>query len=124
MSEARILHFDDPLPPPVTDQPAPDRAIGPPPQRTTWERYQGEGGALSVGEWACQPGAWRIRFHPHRHEFFQVLSGRLSIADSAGYTRQFGPGEAGIIPAGFVGVFTVLEPVRKRYVMFDQPGSV
>ena len=31
-----------------------------------------------------------------------------------------GPGEAGIIPAGFIGTFEVIERVRKRYVMLDR----
>ena len=68
-----------------------------------------------------EPGAWRIAFHEGRHEFFQVLSGRLRIVDAAGNGREFGPGDAGIIPAGFIGTFEVLERVRKRYAMIDRP---
>jgi uncharacterized cupin superfamily protein len=60
---------------------------------------------------------------PARHEFFQVISGRLRIVDAAGQAREFGPGDAGIIPAGFVGTFEVLEAVTKRYVMLDRQGQ-
>lgn len=116
-----LVHFADPLPPPATDRPAPERAIGPPPLRTTWEAYATAEG-LSVGEWACAPGAWRIAFHERRHEFFHVLEGRLRIVDAAGHAREFGPGDAGVIPAGFRGRFEVLEAVRKRYVMIDPPA--
>ena len=117
-----LIHFSDPAPASVSDRPAPGRAIGPPPLRTTWEFYAAPGDALSIGEWACEPGRWAIAFHPHRHEFFHVLEGRLRIHDEAGGVREFGPGEACVIPAGFRGSFEVLEPVRKRYVMIDAPG--
>lgn len=115
----RLIHFSDPAPTPEIDRPAADRAIGPAPERTTWERYASSSEALSIGEWACEPGAWKIAFHPHRHEFFHVISGRLRITDDAGEAREFGPGDAAVIPAGFRGVFEVIEAVHKRYVMID-----
>ena len=115
-----VIHFSDPAPDPVEDRPALSRAIGTPPLRLTAERYRAEDGALSIGEWACEPGAWRIAFHAGRHEFFQVLSGRLRLIDDAGHARDFGPGDACVIPAGFKGVFEVLETVTKRYVMVDR----
>ncbi|MFC5302025.1 cupin domain-containing protein [Azospira restricta] len=117
----RLVHFADPLPPPATDRPAPERALGPSPLRTTWEAYAAADG-LSIGEWACEPGAWRIAFHDRRHEFFHVLEGRLRIVDEDGRAREFGAGDAGVIPAGFRGTFEVLAAVRKRYVMIDPPA--
>jgi uncharacterized cupin superfamily protein len=118
-----LIHFSDPLPTPTVDRPAPERAIGPPPARTTWEAYASDAESLSIGEWACEPGQWRIDFHPRRHEFFHVLEGRLRITDESGIAREFGPGDAGVIPAGFRGGFEVIEHVRKRYVMIDVPVS-
>ena len=118
-----LIHFSDPLPAPNHDRPPPERAIGEPPYRSTQEVYTSTEESLSVGEWSCTPGAWRIAFHAHRHEFFHVLDGRLRIVDAAGSAREFGPGDAGVIPAGFCGTFEVLEPVRKRYVMIDAPAS-
>lgn len=115
----RLIHFGDPAPTPSQDRPSPERAISTPPLRTTWERHASEAEALSIGEWACEPGAWKIAFHAHRHEFFHVLEGRLRIHDDAGNMREFGPGDACIIPPGFRGMFEVLEPVKKRYVMID-----
>lgn len=115
-----LIAFADPAPAAAEDRPAADRAIGPAPLRLTAERYVAEDGAVSIGDWACEPGAWRIRFHPGRHEFFQVLEGRLRISDEAGNAREFGPGDACVIPAGFSGTFEVLEAVKKRYVMLDR----
>jgi len=76
-----------------------------------------------MGVWACEPGAWKIAFHAHRHEFFQVLEGRLQLIADGGEVREYGPGDAAIIPAGFSGVFKVIEAVKKRYVMVDQPAG-
>ena len=115
-----VIHFSDPAPDPVEDRPALSRAVGVPPRRLTYERYAADGGAVSMGDWECEPGAWRIAFHEGRHEFFQVLSGRLRLIDDAGHARNFGPGDACVIPAGFKGVFEVLETVTKRYVMVDR----
>ena len=39
------------------------------------------------GEWACEPGSWKIAFHAHRHEFFQVLAGHLRVVDEAELER-------------------------------------
>mgnify|MGYP000905466078 FL=1 len=119
-----LIHFSDPLPAPTTDRPSPDRAIGAPPLRTTWEAYAAADESLSIGEWACEPGHWTIAFHAHRHEFFHVLEGRLRIIDEGGFAREFAPGDACVIPAGFRGSFEVIERVRKRYVMIDVPVSV
>lgn len=116
-----LIHFSDPPPPAKEDRTAPERAIGPAPLRRTVERYAASGGALSVGEWSCPPGAWRIRFHAGRHEFVLVMRGRIRITGGDGVAREIGPGEACVIPAGFEGVFEVLEAVDKRYVMLDTP---
>ena len=63
-----VIHFADPAPAPVEDRPAASRAIGVPPLRLTAERYVAEEGALSMGDWECEPGAWRIAFHTGRHD--------------------------------------------------------
>ena len=115
----KLITFDT-LPPVALDQPAAERCIGTPPQRSTWSVYQGDGGAVDCGVWACEPGAWRIAFHGNRHEFFHVLEGHLRITDADGTAKEFGPGDACVIPAGFKGVFEVLTPVRKYYVMMDR----
>jgi uncharacterized cupin superfamily protein len=118
-----LVDFSDPLPTPTTDRPTPERAIGKPPLRTTWEAYTNADKGLSIGEWACEPGIWKIAFHAQRHEFFHILEGRLRIVADTGEVRDFGPGDACVIPAGFIGRFEVLETVRKRYVMIDAPTA-
>lgn len=100
------------------DHPRPDRVVAGNPLRTTRNHYQREG--MAAGEWCCETGAWRIAFADNKDEFFHVISGRLRITDPTGRACEFAPGDSGIIPAGFSGVFEVLEPVRKHYVIVEQ----
>lgn len=109
--------------PPAYDHPRPDRLIEGNPQRTTFEHFLSATGDLSAGIWACEPGAWRIAFAPGKDEFFCVISGRIRIADADGVAREFGPGDACIIPGGFTGSFEVIESVRKYFVVIDRPAS-
>ena len=109
-----LATFSDLNTPPVCDFPRPERLVAGNPQRATWTRFERDG--MSAGLWGCEPGAWRIAFGDDTDEFFHVLSGRIRITDEAGLAREFGPGEACVIPAGFKGVFEVLETVMKHYV--------
>lgn len=103
---------------PEIDYPHPDRLVSGNPTRTTWNHYDING--VSSGLWDCEPGAWNIAFAKGKDEFFHVISGRLRITDASNVAREFGPGDAGIIPAGFTGVFEVLAHVRKHYVIIDR----
>lgn len=103
---------------PEIDYPRPDRLVSGNPTRTTWNHYEANG--VSSGLWDCEPGAWRIAFAEGKDEFFHVITGRIRITDAQGTAREFHPGEAGIIPGGFIGFFEVLEHVRKHYVIIDR----
>lgn len=103
------------------DHPRPDRRVTGNPLRTTWNHYERDG--VSAGTWACEAGAWRIAFAMGTDEFFHVLSGRIRITDQEGVAREFGPGDACVIPGGFTGLFEVLEPVRKHYVFVKRQGE-
>lgn len=100
------------------DHPRPDRLVQGNPLRSTWNHYESDG--VSCGVWACEPGAWRIEFAPGKDEFFHVLEGRLQITNAQGVVKAFGPGDAGVIPAEFTGVFEVLDRVKKHYVIIDR----
>ncbi|GAA5175693.1 cupin domain-containing protein [Niveibacterium umoris] len=115
-----LIHFSDPLPEPAPDRPRPDRLIQGNPARLTWTLHESADSLTSAGYWACEVGAWRIAFPAGKEEYFHVLEGRIRIADAHGHAREFGPGEAGVIPAGFEGSFEVIEPVRKHFVVVDR----
>lgn len=112
--------FSAATPAPTFDHPRPDRLVRGNPLRTTHEYFLAPAGDLSAGIWACEPGAWRIAFPPGKDEFFCVIEGHIRISDSHGQAAEFGPGDAGVIPAGFSGCFEVLTPVRKHYVVLER----
>lgn len=100
------------------DHPRPDRLERGNPLRTTWTRYANAG--MTAGTWACEPGAWRIAFAKGKDEFFHVLEGCIRITDENGTAQTFRAGDACVIPAGFKGLFEVLEPVRKHFVVVER----
>jgi uncharacterized cupin superfamily protein len=105
---------------PALDHPKAERLVHGKPLRKTYTHYANADGTVDAGLWECEPGAWRIDFADKRDEFFHVLQGRIRITAEAGEAREFGPGMPCLIPAGFKGLFEVLEPVRKIYVMIDR----
>jgi uncharacterized cupin superfamily protein len=100
------------------DRPRPDRLVAGNPLRSTWNHYAEAG--VAAGRWFCEPGAWRIAFADGKDEFFHVISGRLRITDADGQVSDFGPGDAGVIPGGFTGVFEVVDAVTKHYVLVER----
>jgi len=117
-----ITHFSQVIDA-VEDRPRPDRLLQGNPLRHTWAHYETADEALSCGIWACETGAWRICFADNKHEFFCVISGVVRLHDEAGSVVEVKAGEAAVIPAGFVGVFEVVEPVRKYFVVSQTPAQ-
>ncbi|MDR6636979.1 cupin domain-containing protein [Paenarthrobacter nitroguajacolicus] len=68
-----------------------------------------------VAAWEGQPGWVRIDNWPY-HEVCVIQEGRVAVEDTAGLRREFGSGEAFVIPAGFSGIWHTLEPARKIFV--------
>ena len=101
------------------DHPKPERRVRGNPLRLTRNLYDSGDGSFSCGLWQCEPGAWNIDFPANKEEYFHVLEGRIRITGPTGEAREFGPGEACVIPAGFKGLFEVLAPVTKHYVLRD-----
>lgn len=115
-----LIHFAASTPKPQFDHPRPDRLLSGNPLRTTHSHYECKG--VHAGVWECEPGAWRIEFASNKDEFFHVIEGRLRILDETGQGPEFGPGDSGVIPCGFAGVFEVMEQVKKHYVVIERQG--
>lgn len=118
-----ITSFDSPATLPSYDHPRPDRLLSGNPRRTTWHHFTSASGDMDAGVWACEVGSWRIAFADNKDEFFFVTEGRCRLVDEQGHAVEAGPGSAMVIPAGFKGIFEVLEPVKKHYVIVERkPG--
>lgn len=114
---SRLIDFQHQQTEPEYDHPRPDRVVRGNPRRTTWNHFTSASGEVSAGVWSCEVGSWRIEFGPALDEFFYVISGRVRVVGDDGQTVEVGPGESIVIPAGFKGVFDVVEPVTKHYVI-------
>ena len=68
-----------------------------------------------VGEWSCGVGAWRVAYD--EWEFCHVLEGACELVPDGGATQRFSTGDSFVIEPGFKGVWRVLEPMRKRFVV-------
>lgn len=112
-----IVSFSGPRPAPSVDHPRPDRLLRGDPVRTTWSYFEHPSQRVFAGEWACETGAWRIEVPDTQIEVCTLISGRVRLTDQQDRSVEFGPGETFVVPAGFVGVWDTLEPLRKIYVI-------
>ncbi|WP_309066133.1 cupin domain-containing protein [Microbacterium sp.] len=67
------------------------------------------------GLWEGRPGAVSFDEWPYT-EFCVMLEGRVAVVDHAGRRREFGAGEAFVVPKGFRGTWETIEPSRKYFV--------
>jgi uncharacterized cupin superfamily protein len=78
-------------------------------------------GRFFGGIWRSSPGAWRVSYT--ENELCVLTEGRVRITDDAGNTCTYGPGDCFVVPAGFRGLWEVLEPARKIYAIFEPPAG-
>jgi uncharacterized protein len=112
-----LVSFGGVLPDVERDFPRPERLVRGNPERRTWNRYSDPTGRFHAGEWACEPGAWRIEVASNLQEFCTLHEGRVRLTDDAGRSVEFGPGDSFVLPGGFQGTWDTLEPLRKTYVI-------
>jgi uncharacterized cupin superfamily protein len=87
------------------------------PRQTAWVHYTDPSGRFTAGLWHSERGCWKI--HYTEEEYCQVLEGLSVITDQAGTAVTVRAGEEFVIPAGFSGTWEVVEPTRKRFVIYE-----
>jgi hypothetical protein len=93
---------------------AADRLLeGAPITETRLDYQQGE--AVFAGEWSAGVGAWRVSYD--EWEFCHVLEGACELVGDDGETHRFQAGDSFVIEPGFTGVWRVLQPMKKRFVV-------
>jgi uncharacterized protein len=115
-----IIAFTQQTTAPEYDHPRTERLVRGNPQRTTWNHYTNDSGEVFSGVWACEAGSWRIEMGDTEDEFFFVTHGRCRLIDESGHAVEVKSGESLVIPAGFKGVFDVLEPMQKHYMIVER----
>lgn len=98
------------------DYPRPERLVQGNPKRLTQSLYEHPN--MECGIWHCEVGAWHIEFAQNKQEFFQIIEGLVRLHDTQNQSViEICAGHAGIIPPNFKGIFEVVEPVKKYYVI-------
>lgn len=92
---------------------AADRVLDGAPMTETRLDYEHDG--TYAGEWAADGGAWRVQYD--EWEFCHVLEGTCEITPAGGEPMRFAAGDSFVIEPGFVGVWRVIAPMRKRFVV-------
>jgi uncharacterized cupin superfamily protein len=91
------------------------------PAQSVRNLYSDVTGCFHAGIWSSTPGAWRVAYT--ENELCVLTQGRVRISDDHGRSWTFGEGESFVVPAGFSGLWEVLEPARKFYAIYEaQPA--
>ena len=112
-----IVHFAT-APAEVTHSaPGPERLLSGDPKQVVRNFFSDATGQFFAGVWESTPGRWRVSYT--EDEFCCITRGRVRIEDGRGASWTFAAGDAFVIPAGFIGVWEVLEPTAKFYAIFE-----
>lgn len=99
----------------------PEKLLRGNPRQTAWVHYTDPSGRFTAGIWHSECGRWKI--HYTEEEYCQMLEGVSVITDQAGAAVTVRAGEEFVIPAGFSGTWEVVEPTRKRFVIYESGGA-
>ena len=99
---------------------AAERLIAGQPTQATANAYSSADQAFHCGIWEGDVGAWRV--HYTEHELCHMLAGKVRMTGDDGRETVVAAGDSFVIPAGFSGIWEVLEPARKLYAVYEPAG--
>lgn len=99
---------------PLREAIAAERVIEGAPVAETRLDYERDG-RVFVGEWSCSVGAWRVAYD--EWEYCAVLEGACELVADGGEVTRLQAGDQFVIEPGFAGVWRVLAPMKKRFVI-------
>lgn len=93
----------------------------PMPRQHVRNGYSDATGRFHSGLWRSSVGSWRVSYT--EHELCVLVEGRVRVSDDQGNAWEFGPGDAFVMPAGFEGLWEVVEPASKVYAIYEPPPA-
>ena len=90
------------------------------PRQSVWNHYTDPTGKYFSGFWQSEVGKWRISYT--EEETCHLLEGVSIVSDEDGNATTLRAGDSFVIPKGFVGTWEVVEPSRKLYAIYEEPG--
>jgi uncharacterized cupin superfamily protein len=119
MSNTSIVRLDGPADLDVSEPPA-ERLLAGTPELEVRNFFADPSQQFFAGRWSATRGKWRVRYT--ENELCVMTAGRVVLESSSGERSTFGPGDAFVVPAGFVGTWEVLEDCSKIYAIFEARG--
>lgn len=98
----------------------PEKLLEGNPRQTAWLHYTDPSGRFLAGIWHSERGRWKITYT--EQEYCRILEGVSVITDHHGVALTVRAGDEFVIPTGFSGTWEVVEPTRKRFVIYE-PGN-
>jgi uncharacterized protein len=111
-----IVRLDGDVDPDVS-QPAADRLVAGNPSLEVRNFFADGSQQFFAGRWSATRGKWRIRYT--ENELCVMTAGRVVLESATGERCVFGPGDAFVVPAGYVGTWEVIEDCSKIYAIFE-----
>jgi uncharacterized protein len=116
-----IIDFSGAVAEDDVSRPAADRVLSGDPVQTVRNLFADPTGQFFAGTWSSTPGRWRVSYT--ESEFCHLLEGVIRITAVDGNAWTFAAGASFVVPAGFSGVWEVVEPARKLYAIFESKGE-
>lgn len=85
------------------------------PQLTTWIEHRSNDGAVVAGTWRATPGTLRAEYR--FYEFVVMIEGLIEITSDDGSAMTVRGGDSFSIEPDFKGVWKIIEPVHKRFLL-------
>ena len=121
MTNPALLSFAAIAPKTTQQFPDEDKRLKGKPLRTSNEYFNNAEHGVRSGTWSAEAGAYRVELPETKHEFFHILTGKVEISQPDGSgTVAYGAGDTGIMPPGFKGIFEVVEPASKFWVVTER----
>src|ERR1039458_9442706 len=98
--------------------PSPEKILAGIPRTRVSNQYADNTQQFFCGLWTSTSGKWRIRYT--EHEFCVLIEGRVRIESISGEKHDLRAGDAFVVPAGFEGIWEVVEPCKKWYAVFEE----
>ena len=100
---------------------APEKLLAGDPRQGVANLYSDATNQFHSGIWEAEPATWRVSYT--EHEYCLILQGRIRMTGDDGSLAEVGPGDSFVIPAGYTGIWQVLEKARKVYVIFEPAAT-
>lgn len=91
----------------------------PDPAQRVHNAFTDTSGRFFAGRWSSDVGAWQVRYT--ENELCVITQGRIRVTGPDGAPIEFRTGDCFIVPAGFEGLWEVLEPAAKFYAIYEPP---